>query len=50
MVRIICGTLIEVAKGNISVNDIDDIISSRDRKRAGSTLPPQGLYLVEVKY
>lgn len=50
MVRIICGTLIEVGKGNISPDDIAEIILSRDRKRAGATLPPHGLYLVDVKY
>ena len=50
MVRIICGTLVEVAKDNISVDDIDVIISACDRRKAGPTLPPHGLYLAEVKY
>lgn len=50
MVRIICGTLLEVAKGSLSKNDISSIIASRDRRMAGSTLPPHGLYLVNVKY
>lgn len=50
MVRIICGTLVEVAKGNIESNDIVKIISARDRKLAGSTLPADGLYLVDVEY
>lgn len=50
MVRIICGTLIEVAKGNISPNEIDKIISDCNRKSAGSTLPADGLYLVDVEY
>ena len=50
MVRIICGTLIEVAKGNISSSEIDRIISACDRKFAGSTLPADGLYLVDVEY
>ena len=50
MVRIICGTLLEVAKGNILPEDITDIILSKDRHKAGPTLPACGLYLTEVEY
>ena len=50
MVRIICGTIVDVGLGKIKVEDIEKIIESKDRKMAGKTLPPQGLYLVEVKY
>ena len=50
MVRIISGTLVEVGLGKISPEEIKEIIESKDRKRAGKTLPPQGLYLLEVKY
>lgn len=50
MVRIICGTLIEVAKGNLNFDDIRRIIDSRDRSLAGATLPARGLYLVDVEY
>lgn len=50
MVRIISGTLIEVGLGKIEPEDIIDIIESGDRRRAGKTLPPQGLYLVKVEY
>ncbi len=50
MVRIICGTLVEVGIGNIKPEEIEKIIKEKDRTRAGKTLPPQGLYLVEVKY
>lgn len=50
MVRIISGTLLEVGLGKIKADDIPLIIESKDRTRAGKTLPPQGLYLVEVKY
>lgn len=50
MVRIIAGTLLEVGQGKIKPEDITDIIESKDRTRAGKTLPPQGLYLVNVKY
>ena len=50
MVRIIVGTLCEVAFGRISPGEIPDIISSRDRSRAGMTAPAEGLYLNSVKY
>ena len=50
MVRIITGTLIDVGLGKIEPKDIVDIIESKDRKRAGKTVPPHGLYLVEVYY
>ncbi len=50
MVRIIVGTLIDVGIGRIKTQDISNIIRSCDRKLAGRTAPPQGLYLVEVYY
>jgi len=50
MVRIIAGTLVDVGLGKIKSGDIENIILSGDRKRAGKTLPAQGLYLVEVYY
>ena len=50
MVRIICGTLLEVGKGTITPNEIVNIIASKNRRKAGPTLPACGLYLVEVKY
>lgn len=50
MVRIIAGTLVEVGKGNIMPSHIGDILDKKDRKLAGPTLPPQGLFLVEVLY
>ena len=50
MVRIMSGTLIDVAKGKTKASDIPGIISARDRSAAGETLPPEGLYLKEVIY
>ena len=38
------------ACGNIKAEEISGIIESKDRAGAGKTLPPQGLYLVEVYY
>lgn len=50
MVRIMTGTLVAVAEGKIKVNEIDEIIASCDRARAGQTAPPEGLYLNKVVY
>lgn len=50
MVRNIMGTLHEVGKGSMMVEEFRDILESRDRRRAGVTAPPQGLFLKEVKY
>lgn len=50
MVRIIAGTLLEVGKGNISPEQITEIVESRSRSLAGPTLPAHGLYLTNVVY
>jgi len=50
MVRIIAGTLLYVGNKRIAVEAIPNIIKDGDRKKAGITAPPQGLYLVEVYY
>ena len=50
MVRIIVGTLTEVAYGRIAPEEVAEIIKSKDRRRAGMTAPPDGLYLNKVSY
>lgn len=50
MVRIIVGTLVEVAYGRFSPDDIPGIIESCNRKKAGMTAPADGLYLNRVFY
>jgi len=50
MVRIIVGTLVQVAFGNISVEDMPSIINGKSREKAGMTAPPEGLYLNKVFY
>lgn len=50
MVRIIVGTLIEVAYDRMAPEEISDVIESCDRRRAGMTAPPDGLYLNKVSY
>ena len=50
MVRIFVGTLVDVAYGKIEPEDIPKIIEQKDRRAAGSTAPPHGLYLNKVSY
>lgn len=50
MVRIMAGTLVDVARNNISVDGISDIINSKKRGSAGATAPACGLYLNKVSY
>ncbi len=50
MVRIIVGTLIDVAVGRITVEEMANIVLSKDRNRAGMTAPACGLYLNKVIY
>lgn len=50
MVRIIAGTLVYVGLGKIKPCEIADIIKSKDRAKAGKTLAPNGLTLMEVNY
>ena len=50
MVRIISGTLLYVGIGKIDPDSIPDVIKSGDRRRAGITAEPQGLYLKEILY
>ncbi len=50
MVRIIVGTLVEVAFGRILPEEIEKIIESKNRANAGPTAPACGLYLNEVNY
>lgn len=50
MVRIIAGTLVEIGRGMKKAEDMPAILESRDRARAGPTLPPTGLCLEWVRY
>ncbi len=50
MVRAIVGTLVEVGRGRIPPAAAAEILRKRDRRAAGPTAPPQGLFLVEVIY
>ncbi len=50
MVRIISGTLVEIGKGEKTPDDMKEILNAKDRKKAGKTLPPSGLFLANVSY
>ena len=50
MVRIIAGTLVEVGLEKIEPEEIQHIIEEGKRELAGKTLPPNGLYLLNVEY
>ena len=50
MVRNIVGTLVEAGLGKIASQDVQKILQSKDRSRAGATAPPQGLFLMDVVY
>ena len=49
-VRNMVGLLIKLGEDKISPKDVDKILKSRDRTKSGKTAPPEGLYLVDVKY
>lgn len=50
MVRNITGTLVETGLGRFSPEEVSAMLASRDRRRAGRTAPPHGLYLISVRY
>ena len=50
MMRNIVGTLVEVGHRKQDVGWFREVIASCDRRRAGMTAPPQGLFLVDVTY
>lgn len=50
MVRAIVGTLVLVGKGDIAVADVAKIVESKNRSKAGQSVPACGLYLVAVTY
>jgi len=50
MVRKMMGTLLEVGRGKLKPEDIDRLYETKDRSKAGPTVPPQGLVMVEVQH
>jgi tRNA pseudouridine38-40 synthase len=50
MVRNIVGTIVEAGSGRITLDEFMGIVEAKDRKRAGVKAPPQGLFLMMVRY
>ncbi len=50
MVRAIVGTILDIGQERLKVEDLETIISSKNRSNAGTSAPAHGLYLTEVKY
>jgi tRNA pseudouridine38-40 synthase len=50
MVRNIVGTLLKVGRGERVVSWVQDVLDSKDRRQAGPTSEPQGLYFVKAFY
>jgi tRNA pseudouridine38-40 synthase len=50
MVRSLVGTMVEIGRGKRPPSDLAELLHTGERRRAGPTAPPQGLFLVEVVY
>ena len=50
MVRNIVGTVIEVGQHKRPSNSLQEVLLAKDRRAAGRTAPPHGLYLTQVLY
>jgi tRNA pseudouridine38-40 synthase len=50
MVRAIAGTLYQVGRGYWPADKVREVLEVQDRREAGPTAPPQGLFLVRVTY
>ena len=50
MVRAVVGTLIDVGRGKTGIRDVERIIEGRDRCLAGTSMPPEPLFLWSVEY
>lgn len=50
MVRAIVGTMVNIGLGKLEVDQLHDIIKSKDRSEAGFSVPAQGLFLIHIEY
>ncbi len=50
MVRNIVGTLVDIGRGYLKKGSLKEILEGKDRKKAGPTAPPQGLFLIKIAY
>ena len=49
-VRNLVGTMLDVARGQLPLEEIPKILAARDRSAAGPTAPARGLFLHSVEY
>ena len=50
MVRAVVGSLVDLGKGKYDINHFKSIIESKNRSKAGVSVPAQGLFLTQVNY
>jgi tRNA pseudouridine38-40 synthase len=50
MVRAVVGTLLEVGQGRLNQKQLQEILDSKDRCKAGRAVPAHGLHLLKVEY
>ena len=50
MVRKIVGTLLDIGRGKLVPDDIERLFELRDRSKSGPTVPPHGLFMMEVQH
>lgn len=50
MVRAIVGTMVNIGLGKLEVEQLHEIIMSKNRGEAGFSVPPQGLFLTDIQY
>ena len=50
MVRAVVGTLIEVGRGRMTIDDFRKVIEGKRRTEAGESMPGNALFLVDIKY
>ena len=50
MVRNLVGTMLDVGRGHLGLDEVPKILAARRRAAAGATAPARGLFLVSVEY
>ncbi len=50
MVRAMVGTMLEIGQEKLDLKGFQEVLESRDRKKAGRAVPPRGLYLNDIVY
>ena len=50
MVRAIVGTMIEIGRGRMKAEDLPEVLASKNRCRAGQSVPGNALFLTKVEY